>query len=336
MRYGPPLVISALLVGLLGAGSSLIEGMETAELQTLQDSLGIAPNVAHVTDAYLPVPETPGGAPDFILIQDVHRHPQVQSQIASLILRGYSAWGVKKVFLEGAFTSLDLSIFHRVPTSTRALLMARLVKDGNLSGPELAAVLIMEQEWRNPPVSPFQLFGMEDAKLYRQNVQAYEGVVARRDRALADVVSIRRLQTSMNLPEPNPLDEQLDRVEALLRLKLTSAEYEAYLQSKDTVPSTPALDPAVHAAEEFYRLAQLRSYAFLKEMYKKVPASTAPRILVVGGFHTAAMTALLRQEGHSFVVLSPTVSSGEDAPIYEKRMQETADVLAEALVPAPR
>jgi hypothetical protein len=274
--------------------------------------------------------------PDFILIQDVHRHRQVQSQIAALIARGYGTWGVRKVFLEGAFTSLDLSMFHRVPKDTRTLLMQRLVKEGDLSGAEMTAILIMECEWRNPPVSPFQVFGMEDPKLYRQNVQAYQEVLALRERALTDLVSIRRLQDTMHLPEPNLLDDQLGRVEDLLHLKLTSTEYEAYLKSKETIPSTPALDPAIRAAERFYRLAQWRSEVFLKEVAKKVPASSSPRILVVGGFHTSMMSKILDHEGHSYVVLSPTVSTGEDALIYEKHMKETADVLSEAVVPVIR
>ena len=98
---------------------------------------------------------------------------------------------------------------------------------------------------------------------------------------LQELVSIRRLQDSMHLPEPNLLDEQLSRVEALLHLKLTPAEYATYLQSKAAAPSTPILDPAVRAAEEYYRLAQLRSQVFLEQACKKVPASSAPRILVV-------------------------------------------------------
>jgi hypothetical protein len=336
MGNWPHRIAGLLLLGLLGAGTSFAEEPKTTELQSIQESLGVGLNVARVTDASMPIPGASSFVvPEFILIQDVHQHPQVQSQIASLILHGYSSWGVKKVFLEGAFTSLDLSIFHRVPNRTRSPLMERLVNEGDLSGPEMAAVLIMEREWRDPPVSPFQLLGMEDPKLYWENVQAYQRVLAGRDRALEELVSIRRLQNSLHLQEPNPLEEQLGRVEALLRLKLTSAEYADYLSSKEAMPSTPALDPAVRAAEEFYRVAQLRSEAFLREAVKKVPASTAPRIFVVGGFHTAAMAALLRQEGHSFVIFSPSVSDSEAAPLYEKHMKETADVLAEALIPVP-
>ncbi len=135
----------------------------------------------------------------------------------------------------------------------------------------------------------------------------------------------------MHLPQPNELDRQLNRLEALLRLKLTSSEYEAYLQNKAAVPSTPALKPAVKAAEAYYQIAQRRSEIFLQQASRRVPASSAPRIIVVGGFHTAAMASLLRHQGRSFVVLSPTIGPADEDPLYEKGMKETARVLAQAI-----
>jgi hypothetical protein len=172
---------------------------------------------------------------------------------------------------------------------------------------------------------------MEDPALYRRNVLAYKSVMNQRERALQDLVPIRRLQDSMHLPRPNALEDQLDRTEALLRLKLTPSDYDAYLQGKASVPSSPGLDPAIHAAEEFYRVAQLRSEVFLAHASRQVPASTAPRILVVGGFHTAFMASRLRQEGHSFVVLTPAVSAGGDEMPYERHLMETANVFSQAL-----
>ncbi len=143
--------------GILGSLPLQSEGMDALELHIAQERLGIPENLARVTDAHWLSPQSP---PRFILIQDVHCYPQVQSRIASLIVHGYQEWGVRKVFVEGAFTPLDFTVFHRIPNKTKPLLMERLLKDGELSGPEVAAVLIMEREWRDPPVSPFQTFGM--------------------------------------------------------------------------------------------------------------------------------------------------------------------------------
>jgi hypothetical protein len=325
-------VWGVLLIGFLSAGALWTEGSDPREFQRLQEILKIPVAMARVTDASWPDPEN---FPDYFLIQDVHRHPQVQNQIAALVEQGYEQWGVKKVFLEGAFTALDLSVFHRVPKKTQALLLERLITEGSLSGPELAAVHIMEWEWRNPPVSPFQIFGLEDPGLYRKNVLAYRSVVAGRDRALEALLPIRRLQDTMHLQQPNDLTAQLDRTEELLRLKLTPPEYQAYMKGRASVPSTPALDPVVHAAEEFYQLAERRSLVFLDTAARTVPASSAPRILVVGGFHTAFMAARLRQEGKSFVILSPAVGAAMADDPYEKNLMETANALSQALAPTP-
>ncbi len=331
MKCRIPAIFGLLLGIFFGVPPHTSQGMPSTDLRSLQQNLGVPESLGRLTDASLT--STPSPLPDFILIQDVHRHPQVQAQIAAMIIHAYNAWGVKKVFLEGAFTSLDLSMFHRVPNKARLLLMERLVRDGDLSGPELAAVQILEREWRNPPVSPFQLFGMEDPSIYRQNVMAYQSVMSKRDRALESLVPIRRLQDSMKISSTSILNQQLDRVESLLRLKLTPMEYDAYLNAKAAVPSTPTLDPAIRAAERFYRLAELRSRVFLKKAIHRVPASTAPRILVVGGFHTAYMAECLRLEGRSFIVLTPAVDADPSAPIYERRMKETSDALTQALPP---
>jgi len=310
------------------------EGLEPQDLQSVQRTLKVPAAMACVTDAYWPDTRHP---PDYFLIQDVHRYPLVQTLIAALIEYGHQQWGIKKVFMEGAFTGVDLSVFHRVPKDTQDLMLERLVNDGSLSGPELAAIHIMEDEWRNPPVSPFQLFGLEDPELYRQNVLAYRTVVTFRDRALEALVPIRRLNETMHFPQPNDLMEQLDRTEALLRLKLTPSEYNAYLRGLALVPSTSAIDPAVRAAEAFYRLAQERSRAFLDTAAKKVPASTAPRILVVGGFHTALMAANLRRAGRTFVILTPAVVTARlHDSSYEENRTETANATEEALSPMPR
>ncbi len=327
-RYRP-LALSLLLAACPVIANTLENDvMKLHRIERFQNLLHIPEMLARITDASDDAqPET---VPDYILIQDVHRHPLVQARIAALIEQGYDRWGVRKVFLEGAFTVLDLSVFHRVPAKTRSLLVSRLVREGHLSGAELAAVTIMEREWRNPPVSPFQLFGLEEPQVYRENVQAYQQVVSLRERALQELVLIRRVQGSMKWTGPNPMVKQLDRTEALLRLKITPYEYDAFRREKALIPSSRPLDPAISAAEEFYRLAELRSQVFLKKAASFVPASLAPRILVVGGFHTALMAAKLRAEGRSFVVLSPQVGNSPEEPLYERRLNETVQTLAVA------
>ncbi len=323
--------LSLLVAGFMGfslsslalAGSS--PGRPTnSTLEAVQRFLVISSTLAHVTDVSLP---SGNKMPEYIVIQDVHKHPEVQSCIAALILEGYHRWGIRTVFLEGAFTGVDVSLFHRLPDQTRAVLLSRLVKAGDLSGPEWAAILLSESEWRNPPQTPFQILGMEDPKVYRENVLAYQEVVSHREEALEEITSIRRMQNGLQLPKSNLLAQQLDRTESLVRLKLTPNEYEAYNKAEEAIPSSPKLDPAIQAAERFYALVQKRSEIFLGEAQKKLPASPGPRVLVVGGFHTPSMTDALRRKGRSFVVLTPHVAEGASEAIYEKHLMESISAL---------
>jgi hypothetical protein len=56
----------------------------------------------------------------------------------------------------------------------------------------------------------------------------------------------------------------------------------------------------------------------------------------MGGIHTAYVAQLLRAQGRSFMVLSPMIGQIEEDPLYEKRLQETANILAQAIRPPSR
>ena len=280
--------------------------------------------LATVTSAYLPDPKA---LPEFILIQDVHRHSEVQGKIANLILYGYDHWGARRIYMEGAFTKVDLTVFHRLPETTRQALLQGLIIDGNLSGPELAAVLVSEREWRNPSVWPLQVVGMEDAFLYAQNLRVFRDLMAINNAALREVRSLRRLNDSLNLPEPNILGSQLARSESLLQLRLTPDEYALYLSGRNALPDAPLLRPALNLAEKFYALVDQRSAAFIAESTRKLPAGTGPRILIVGGFHTAFMAEQLQEKGHSYIVLSPTITQAGNHKTYEKNLLNSIDTL---------
>ena len=50
------------------------------DLEDIQTALGVPALIAKVTDGVLPYG---GGVPDVILVQDIHRHPEVQGHIAA-------------------------------------------------------------------------------------------------------------------------------------------------------------------------------------------------------------------------------------------------------------
>src|SRR5947207_15890572 len=65
-------------------------------------ALGIPSSLAQVTDAVLPQAKA---LPEFILIQDIHRHPEAQLKIAAILLCGRARWGVRDIFMEGLYAN---------------------------------------------------------------------------------------------------------------------------------------------------------------------------------------------------------------------------------------
>ena len=288
-------------------------------------AVDIPKTLGTVSDAYLP---NPNAIPDYVLIQDVHHHAEVQGKIANLILYGYDHWGARRIFTEGAFSKVDLTVFHRLPDATRRDLLQRLINEGNLSGPELATVIVSEREWRNPSVWPMQLVGMENVSLYLENLRLFRDLQRLRGPALQEVDSLSRLNKAMNLPEPNILGSELGRARDLLELRLTPRDYALYLSARNALPESAQLRPALRVAEAFYAMVNSRSSAFLKESQRKLPAGNGPRILVVGGFHTSYMAEQLKQRGISYIVLSPAITQRGDQKAYEHDLLNSIDTLA--------
>jgi len=96
-----------------------------------------------------------------IQIQDVHAHATAQQNIASILERLRTVFGMEKVALEGAWTSTSLPESHAIPTSReKQLLAGSLLEKGRISGPVCAAIMSPE---------PITLVGIEEKASYEKN-----------------------------------------------------------------------------------------------------------------------------------------------------------------------
>lgn len=94
-------------------------------------------------------------------IQDVHAHRGAQGNIAAILEHLSAVCGIRRVGLEGAWTSTDLPKSRAIPTSReKQLLASSLLDEDYISGPVYAAIL--------SPVA-LRLVGIEQADLYEQN-----------------------------------------------------------------------------------------------------------------------------------------------------------------------
>jgi len=280
------------------------------DLDTIQQALDIPTSIAKVSDGQT---LSTTKIPEIILVQDVHRHPEVQGHIAALILQGSRHWGLKSIYLEGASanTLVARPVEHDMTSLRDAL------NDGRLSGAEMAMAL--------EPDSPLEVHGLEDPDLYRANVAAYEQVDALKDAALQELETARLLESGLDLDEVSPINDQWTLLQRMLQLHLKPAEYSAYLDHKYVGLEGSALTDAIRAAESFYTFADERSRVFLKNL--AAASGEGPKLLVVGGYHTAMMAEELRKQGISFAVLTPGVTQTGYDGLYARGMQNTISAL---------
>jgi hypothetical protein len=277
---------------------------------TVQRMLGIPNSIASVVDSHL-------GAetihPDVILIQDVHRHPEVQGHIAAILLYGRHHWGLQDVYVEGAQSGASpLPITHLETKDVR-----RGVYAGELGGAEMAAALSTR--------APLQLHGLEDGDLYRKHVQAYETMQRLRKPALRELSTNLILEKGFDLDRTDQKASRYAILQKLLKLRLKSSEYASYLQHPWESRAQSALWQGQRAAEEFYQLADERSRVFTDVITEsKSPQTVAA---VVGGFHTEWMTRELKTRGKTYVVLSPQVTQSGYEGLYQRGMEQTISAL---------
>src|SRR5579872_3031705 len=212
-------------------------------------SLPIPASIARVVDARWPSSK----APDYILIQDIHRHPEAQANIAAVLLFAHTHWGVQNVWVEGAYAGQAIPVNGWTGNPHQALRSA--LNEGLISGPEMAAAMASGQD--------LTLMGLEDPELYRKNLQAYDGVKQEMTEAVNDINTLEVMQRSLDMSQPRFSEEDLQTMDLLVHLKMKPAEWSAFQKTPFTMPESAALAHVLAQAQAFYRLADLRSEVFL-------------------------------------------------------------------------
>ncbi len=258
--------------------------------------------------------------PDYILIQDLHAHEEAQTNISKLISHAFKKWNVRNVLVEGAFGQENLSLLRSMPEAARISYAQDLVRQGYLSGAELAALTLKHARWDSDAYTPLKLTGLEDPKIYVEHLMAYKAVLENRTSALREIQKIRSLQESMGVSSQDIMAQQLRRVSALVRLELTPQDFSAYQANKAFNPESAALAKAVTAAENFYRLAHIRDHVLLDNA--KASTIAGPRVMVIGGFHSMGISDQLKKEGKTYAVVTPTINHLGHELLYKERMQE--------------
>jgi len=131
----------------------------------------------------------------------------------------------------------------------------------------------------------------------------------------------------------------------MLRIKLVPEEYEYFLNNKkdfeprewadflkkkseelslnlDIPSNSYAISDNMPKLEKFFGIAEERDKVFVNktgDAMEKDNVKTA--VLIAGGFHTPKLTQLLNEQGYSYVVISPKVTTPTDDTLYREALK---------------
>lgn len=133
--------------------------------------------------------------------------------------------------------------------------------------------------------------------------------------------------------------KSLSLLSRLLNLEFTPEDYE-YFQANQTkflssfwtdfltrncqkynlvMPTSAShiIDNNLGTLKEFYRLGTKREDVFVKNLINKMQESKEKiAVLITGGFHTPGITKMLKEEGYSYLVITPAVTKKGDSNVY--------------------
>ena len=133
-----------------------------------------------------------------IQIQDAHTSYQAQANIARIIESLVSEDTIDTVAVEGAEGELLTNDFRTFPESTiRWNVAEALVAQGYLTGSELAGIGMKK---------PVTLYGVENMKIYRRNLEKFRAVMSKRENILDE---LDRIEEALNQLREKMYPEQL-------------------------------------------------------------------------------------------------------------------------------
>ena len=163
----------ALFTILFYSFSQIVTANDAQTLSSLQrlNEIKIFSSNAWIPSDLGQVVETWGTQPKVFLIQDVHGHAEAQEKTHRLLEFLHKEKPIQKIYIEGGFGKLDpdlLRFFQKEEHNRKAAEI--LLKEGEIGGAE--TFLLKE----NVPA-----YGLEDAELYLQNLEAFRELKQHRD-----------------------------------------------------------------------------------------------------------------------------------------------------------
>jgi hypothetical protein len=289
--------------------------------------------------------------PLVVLIQDLHFNRSVQNNVVDLLSFYEKKLGRTAIGVEGATGALDYSeLVNYSHPEWKKDLVHFLLKHGELTGPEAYTTLAGE---------PRLLYGIEDAKYYAYHLELFRRSYELRSglqRSVSTLATeLAALENRVGHSSKNAAlvrnlqaaSEDVRLLEQLLAQRLTLDEArQVNARLPQTLALIQALQPvltrkvvlhpadiqeAVNSGLDFYAAALMRDNPMGSNTVGLLNGKKAV-IQVAGGFHTAGVTRLLKQQGIRYIVIAPEINENtvEDEQVYVDRLLDRHTSLAVA------
>ncbi len=167
------------------------------------------------------------------------------------------------------------------------------------------------------------------------------------------------LYTSPDEQELSELSDRLDLLLSFLELNLSPDDLETYQANRQTFlvqtwkpfliekmnqyhvtlsfpQDTAVIDDNLELLESFYKVGMKRDEALVANTLSKVREEGVDlAVLIAGGFHTAQITKLLKEQNLSYMVIAPKITEASDLELYHKILKEKAGPAGENLRQIP-
>jgi hypothetical protein len=93
------------------------------------------------------------------------------------------------------------------------------------------------------------------------------------------------------------------------------------------------IDDNLERLDEFYQLGSAREEAFMRNISAKMADSGEKiAVLITGGFHTPDISRMLKEQGYSCTVITPTVTRKSASNIYFSVLRTESTRLEDTVV----
>ena len=175
---------------------------------------------------------------NILLIQEVHVQYEAQKAIAEILRHAIQKDHARLVFVEGGWGDVSLSYLRKSNTAKKRLEVAeQFLRQGNISGEEYLDIT---------SALDFNIWGVEEEKLYRRNLEAFMKIEAQQEELLKQAAFLQKYLTEISGRALNPeLFQFLQKTAAYRRGEMALDAYAILLKDKAGEALSPGAFPEV-------------------------------------------------------------------------------------------